>query len=79
MNQFGLYKKWFWMGIVMSLFNVVAGLIYGVAVVVDKDHRKEGAILIVFALFWFFFSAYFLGPWLMKKGIIPQYRLLRVK
>ncbi len=79
MDQFALFKKWFWIGIVMSLFNVVGGLVYGIAVLMDKDTRKEGAILVAFSLVWFFFSAYVLGPWLIKSGILPQYRLLKVK
>ena len=79
MDQFGLYKKWFWIGIVMSLFNVTGGLVYGLAVLMDKEHRKEGAILVVFSLVWFFFVTFVLSPWLMKLGILPQYRLLKVK
>ena len=79
MDQFALFRKWFWIGIVMSLFNVAAGLVYGVAVLMDKEHRKEGAIIIAFALIWFFFAAYVLGPWLIKSGILPNYKLLRVQ
>ena len=79
MEQFGLYKKWFWIGIAMSLFNVVGGLVYGIAVLMDKETRKEGGILIAIALIWFFFAEYVLGPCLIKSGILPQYRLLKVK
>lgn len=77
MDQFSLFKKWFWIGIVMSLFNVVGGLIYGIAVLVDKEHRKEGAILIAFALVWFFVAAFLIGPWLIKSGILPNYKLMK--
>ena len=79
MDQFALYKKWFWIGIVMSLFNVVGGLVYGVAVLMDEKHRKEGAILVAFSLVWFFFATFVLGPWLIKSGILPNYRLLKVQ
>ena len=78
MDQFGLYKKWFWIGIVMSIFNVIAGLVYGVAVLMDKEHRKEGGILVAFALIWFFFAAFALGPWLIKSGILPNYRIIKL-
>ena len=78
-SPFRLWGKWFWIGIVMSLFNVAGGLVYGVVVLMDKDTRKEGAILVVFSLVWFFFVVFVLSPWLMKSGILPQYRLLKVK
>ena len=78
-DQFMLGKKWFWIGIAISIFNIAAGLIYGIALATEKDHRKEGAIIIVFALAWFFFAHYFLGPWLIKSGYLPQYRLMKLQ
>jgi hypothetical protein len=76
-GQFKLGKKWFWIGMAVALFNVMGGLVYGIALLLEKEHRKEGAIIIVFAIIWFIFSGWFLGPWLMKTGILPQYRLLK--
>ncbi|MBU3901652.1 hypothetical protein KKF25_03335 [Patescibacteria group bacterium] len=76
-NQFALGKKWFWIGLVMGL-NILSGLVFGIALTLEKERRKEGAIIIVFTIAWFIFSWLVLGPWLQKSGILPQYQLLRM-
>lgn len=76
-DQFALGKKWFWIGLVMGL-NILSGLVFGIALALEKDRRKEGAIIIVFTVLWFIFSGFVLGPWLQETGIIPQYKLLRM-
>lgn len=55
-----------------------AGLIYGIALMIEKERRKEGAAIAVFAVVWFIFAVFVLGPWLTKKGILPQYKLLKI-
>ena len=77
--KFGLWKKWFWVGIALAIINIIAGLVYGVALAIEKDHRKEGIIIIVVAIVWFIFAGFFLGPWLRNIGIIPNYQLLITK
>jgi len=77
-SQFGLGRKWFWIGVVIAIANMVAGLVYGIALMVEKDRRKEGLIIVIFAIAWYFFAGYFLGPWLVNAGILPHYQLLKV-
>ena len=50
-TRFKLWSKWFWIGIVVSIPSVVAGLVYGIALVLEKSRRKEGIIIIAFAIF----------------------------
>ena len=76
-SQFGLWKKWFWIGIVMAIFNVVTGLVYGIALVLEKDKRKEGIIIIVITIVWFIFVNYFLVSWLINAGILPHMLLMK--
>ena len=77
-NRFGMWKKWFWIGIVISIVNALTGLIYGIALAMEKDSRKEGIVIIVFAVIWFVIWLMTL-PMLTKLGILPQYQLVQVK
>ncbi len=77
-DKFKLGKKWFWLGIVMALFNVAAGLIYGLALATEKDHRKEGLVIIVFAIVWAYVSFFFVGPWLLQSGLLPKFQVIRL-
>jgi len=77
-NRFGLWKKWFWIGIVIAIINVTAGLVYGIALALEKENRKSGIIIIAVAIMWFIFAGYFLGPWLVKSGVLPNYQMLRI-
>jgi len=76
-SQFGLWKKWFWIGIVVAIFNIITGLVYGIALVLEKDKRKEGIIIIVITIVWFIFVNYFLAPWLINAGILPHMLLMK--
>jgi len=80
-GPFGLWKKWFWVGIAIAITsaNVIAGLIYGIALALEKEYRREGLIIIIFTFAWFAVAAYWLGPWLIKAGVLPHYQLLKVK
>lgn len=71
-SQFALWKKWFWIGIVSAALNAFVGLIYGIALALEKERRKEGAIIIVFSLVWFAAIAFGLLPWLIKSGILAK-------
>ncbi|MDP3901888.1 MAG: hypothetical protein Q8Q37_02870 [bacterium] len=48
-DNFKLYKKWFWIGIIIGFFNVVAGIVYGIALASEREHRKEGVIILVWS------------------------------
>ena len=73
MDKFKLNKKWFWVGIVMGL-NPVFGLVYGIALLTEKDHRKEGLIIIVWTIVWAIIS-YYLSGWFVKQGWLPSYKI----
>ncbi len=74
MDKFKLYKKWFWIGIVAGFMNPVLGLVYGIALLVEKDHRKEGWIIIILTIVWAIIS-YNLGIWLTKQGYLPTFQV----
>jgi len=78
-DRFGLGRKWFWIGIAVAFtsVNVVAGLIYGIALAVEKDHRSEGAIIIVFTLVWFAVATLWLGPLLVDSGFLPDLQAVK--
>ncbi|MFH1366146.1 MAG: hypothetical protein ABIG99_02060 [Patescibacteria group bacterium] len=78
-DNFKLWTKWFWIGIIIALANLVLGLIYGLALVIEKDKRKEGIIIIAFSVIWIIFASNFLLPWLSNAGILPHYQLLQIR
>jgi len=78
-SQFGLWRKWFWIGIVAAFSNVIVGLVYGIALAVEKDRRNEGLIIIAVAIAWFCLTFFFLSGWLVEAGLLPKYQLLKVQ
>ena len=66
-DKFKLYKKWFWIGIAVGFFNTLAGLIYGIALTIEPEHRKEGFIIIL----WSFISFSILASILKNIGAMP--------
>jgi len=76
-DKFKLGKKWFWIGIVVSTLNIVAGLVYGVALVVEKDHRKEGLIVMAWAIIWALIGFFVIGPYLIKSGLLPEFQMIK--
>ena len=75
-DKFKLWKKWFWIGMIIAFFNLLAGLIFGIALVPEKEHRKEGAIIIAFALLWFVLGTFVIFPLIVKAGHLPQYKIM---
>lgn len=61
-DNFKLYKKWFWIGVVIGFLNVVAGLVYGIALAMEKEHRKEGLIISAWSLLSFLFIFLVIAP-----------------
>ena len=76
-DRFALWRKWFWIGVIIAIINILTGFVYGIALTLEKGKRREGVIIIIVAIAWYIFASYFLGPWLMKMGVIPHYQLLR--
>lgn len=73
-DKFKLGKKWFWIGIVIAFIHALAGLIYGIVLLLEKNHRREGIIIVAFAIAWALLSYFVVGPWLLDwmaaKGLL---------
>lgn len=65
-DKFKLYKKWFWIGIAVGFFSTIAGLVYGIALMIESEHRKEGFIVIL----WSFISFSILASILKSMGVL---------
>lgn len=48
-DKFKLGKKWFWIGVVSTIISPLVGLIYGIALLVEKKF-KEAVLIIVLAI-----------------------------
>jgi hypothetical protein len=75
-DKFKLWGKWFWIGMVISFFDVFTGLIFGIALIFEKDRRREGLVVILFALTCFVLKYFVLAPWLKDAGYLPGYTVL---
>lgn len=78
-DKFKLWEKWFWVGIAIGFFDLLAGLIFGIALVCEKEHRREGMIIILFALIFFLLKNFVIFPWLVKVGYVPHYQLTKIQ
>ncbi len=76
-DKFKLGKKWFWIGIIVATLNVFGGLIYGLVLLFEKDHRKEGAIIMCWAIVWALIGFFVIGPWLVNSGLMPKFQMVR--
>lgn len=75
-DRFKLGKKWFWIGFVVATLNLVGGLVYGLALLAEKEHRQEGLVILGWAIVWFLIGFFFIGPWLIKIGLIPRFQVV---
>jgi len=76
-DEFKLWRKWFWVGIIMSLLFSVPGIIYGIALALEKEHRKEGLIIIIFSVLWYFALSFIITE-LTLSGALPRYQVLQL-
>jgi len=65
-------KKWFWMGIAVALISPVAGLILAISFWTEPELKKQGKIILIFAIIWGILFI-FLTNWLVKQGYLPNY------
>jgi hypothetical protein len=65
-NNFKLWTRWFWVGIIVAAYHVVAGLVFGLVLVFEKDRRLEGLIILLFAVVWFAFGLFWFAPWISQ-------------
>ncbi|MFH1461267.1 MAG: hypothetical protein ABIF84_02505 [Patescibacteria group bacterium] len=63
-------KKWFWLGIVVTLISPIAGVVLAVAFWTEPDLKREGRIIFVFAIIWGIIFLY-LSDWLVGQGYLP--------
>ncbi len=47
MEKFKIGKKWFWIGIAFAIVSPIIGIIFGICLLVEKNYRKEGLIILV--------------------------------
>lgn len=73
-EKFKIGKKWFIIGIIFS-FNAIAGLIFSIGLWTEKEYKKEAKILFALTIVWAIVS-YFVGKWLIQKGIIDPRQYL---
>lgn len=52
MDKFKFWKKWFWVGVVVSVISGPAGLVFGLALLAEPEHKKEGTALALWAVVW---------------------------
>lgn len=52
MDKFSFWHKWFWVGLVISVLSAPAGLVFAAALLVEPEHRKEGAALAIWSIVW---------------------------
>lgn len=50
MDKFKFWQKWFWVGVVVALLSGPAGLVFGLALLAEPEHRKEGAAITVWSV-----------------------------
>ena len=74
-DKFKMGKKWFWVGVAIVILSAIAGLVYGITLVFEKNHRREGIIIIAFAVAWALLNYFIIVPWLADlmaaKGSLP--------
>ena len=70
-DKFQMWGKWFWIGIAMGFFNGFAGVVYGIALLTEKDHHKEGAVIIIWSVF-ISFAEYFFVKAMINAGYYPK-------
>lgn len=62
MDNFKLWKKWFWIGIIVGSLNSIAGFVYSIAMIVEPEHRKEGLIILGWTVLSFILLLLIVGP-----------------
>ncbi|MBU6141932.1 hypothetical protein KGO95_02315 [Patescibacteria group bacterium] len=50
MDKFTLFHKWFWVGLLVATIGGFSGIIFGLALLAEPEHRKEGWILTIWSL-----------------------------
>jgi len=65
-------KKWFWMGIVVTIISPIAGIVLAVAFWTEPELKKQGKTIFIFAIIWGM-AFLFLTNWLVEQGYLPAY------
>lgn len=49
-DKFKFWQKWFWVGVIAAFLSPPVGLVYGLALLAEPEHRKEGLALTAWSL-----------------------------
>lgn len=63
-------KKWFWIGIVLTITNQTAGVIYGIALLLEPPYKREGSIILIWNVV-FFLLKFILIYLMLVNGLFP--------
>jgi hypothetical protein len=69
-DKFKLGRKWFWVGVIMAIASFLSGLIYGLFLIFEKDHRKEGMVILALTIIWWILFYSIIYPYLVEANII---------
>lgn len=64
-------KKWFWLGIAISLISPISGFILAIAFWTEPDLKKAGRTILIFAIVWGVIFLY-LTNWLVEQGYLSN-------
>ena len=63
-------KRWFWLGVGITLVSPITGVILSVAFWTEPDLKKEGKIIFILSLVWGVILLY-LFNWAVRQGYLP--------
>lgn len=70
----GSPKKWAWIAILVAApLASLAGLVIGIALLFEPEHRKWGWLLIFWTIIWNVLM-WFLISWFISNGYLPQWQ-----
>lgn len=64
-------RKLFWVGILFCFISPpVPGIVYGIALATDKESRRDGLIVLTWAIVWYAIT-FAAVAWLVAHGYLP--------
>ncbi len=66
-DKWKIYGKWFWVGIAIGLLNGIAGIVFGLALATEEEHREAVLIIVVWSIVSVM-GAFMLTQWLLNTG-----------
>lgn len=74
-HNFELGRKWFWIGVVVSILHPISGIIYAIALLTDskKKYSKEALIIVLVGIAWTLIAIVWIAPWLRGMNFLPKF------